>query len=132
MVEEIKSRLQSLQAGRPRIVVDTDWHVDGAGDALVMFEDLVLSERPIRNRKIINASHPTSRACLRSTMPAGLELTNGLFRVPGEVTCDKLRNAEAYERSMSVTSNFGANPCFLRRISRVSNEPGWGRYSSPS
>ena len=27
---------------------------------------------------------------MRSTKPAGLELTNGLFRIPAEVACDKL------------------------------------------
>ena len=27
---------------------------------------------------------------LRSTMPAGLELTHELFHIPGEFTCDKL------------------------------------------
>ena len=44
------------------------------------------------------------------------------------------RNAEAYERSLSVTSNFGAKPCFLRslRISRSAARPSRRRWTSMS
>jgi hypothetical protein len=41
-------------------------------------------------------------------MPAGLVLTNGLFRIPGEVTCDKRGDREIETKVQRAAEPFAS------------------------